>query len=314
MTAAIEVNNVSKRFRLQHERYSSLKERAIHFGRVTTEDFWALQNVSFEVEEGTTVGLLGHNGSGKSTLLKCIAGILLPTSGEIRTRGRVAALLELGAGFHPDLSGRENVYLNASLLGLSKKEVDSKFDEIVAFAELEPFIDNQVKYYSSGMYVRLGFAVAVNTDPDILIVDEVLAVGDEMFQRKCLDRVKVFQREGRTIVVVTHAADTIRQVCDLAGVFDKGHLVAFGEPGDAVRAFREHLMSRKAEIEAEQLGDLLTLVEDDDDPYAGADDDGDGVFGEAPDPQGRRHYHRVHQDRLSRRGAGRGRCSRNRRL
>ncbi len=167
--------------------------------------------------------------------------------------GRLAALLELGAGFHPDLSGRENVFLNASLLGLQRREVERKFDEIVAFSELEHAIDQQVKYYSSGMYVRLGFAVAVNMDPDILLVDEVLAVGDELFQRKCLDRVRQFQREGRTIIFVTHAPDMVRQICDRAAVLDHGEMVAVGLPGEAVRAYREHLMRRQRYDEATRL-------------------------------------------------------------
>jgi len=241
LAAAIEVRNVSKRFRLSHERYPSLKERIIHFGRVPYEDFWAVRDASFEIEDGHTVGLLGHNGSGKSTLLKCIAGILQPTEGEIVTRGRLAALLELGAGFHPELTGRENIYMNGSILGLSRKDVDRVFDEVVAFAELERFIDMQVRHYSSGMYVRLGFAVAVNVDPEILLVDEVLAVGDEAFQRKCLERVARFQREGRTIVFVTHAADLVRRICDRAIVLDHGSIVMDALPGEAVRSFREHL-------------------------------------------------------------------------
>ena len=257
MSAAIEVEHVSKHFRLYHERYSSLKERVLHLGHIPYDDFEALTDVSFQVEQGTTFGLLGHNGSGKSTLLKCITGILRPTEGEIRTRGRVAALLELGAGFHPDLTGRENVFLNASLLGMSTRQIESRFDAIVDFAELEPFIDNQVKYYSSGMYVRLGFAVAVNMDPEILIVDEVLSVGDELFQRKCLDRVRQFQREGRTILLVTHAADMVRQICHTAAVLDKGHLVAVGTPGEAIRSFREHLLQRQADAEAAHLAAVL---------------------------------------------------------
>ena len=170
-----------------------------------------LDDIDIDIEEGTTVGILGHNGSGKTTLLKCVAGILQPNEGEIVTRGRLAALLELGAGFHPELTGRENVYMNASILGLSKKDIDHVFDEIVAFSELEKFIDMQVRHYSSGMYVRLGFAVAVNVDPDILLVDEVLSVGDEAFQRKCLERIAEFQNEGRTILFVTHAADLVRK-------------------------------------------------------------------------------------------------------
>ncbi|MDQ6837338.1 MAG: ABC transporter ATP-binding protein [Actinomycetota bacterium] len=262
MSTAIEVRNVSKRFRLYHEQFTSLKQRMMHGGKVPFEEFWALRDIDLSVDEGTTYGLLGHNGSGKSTLLKCIAGIIQPTTGEIVTRGRVAALLELGAGFQPELSGRENIYLNASLLGMSRSFVDSRFDEIVEFAELAPFIDNQVKYYSSGMYVRLGFAVAVNMEPDILIVDEVLAVGDELFQRKCLERVKEFQREGRTIVVVSHSPDLIRQVCTNAAVLDHGVLVGAGTPAEAVRSFREHLLRRKAYAEADQLGDLITLADE----------------------------------------------------
>ena len=253
MTTAVRVDDVSKRFRLYKEKYTSLKERVIHFGRIPHEEFWALNDIELDIEQGETVGLLGHNGSGKSTLLKCIAGILQPTHGTIEVTGRLAALLELGAGFHPELTGRENVFLNASILGMPKKEIERRFDEIVAFAELERFIDNQVKHYSSGMYVRLGFAVAVNMDPDVLLVDEVLAVGDESFQRKCLDRVKRFQREGRTIVFVTHAADLVRQICDRAAVLDHGNLVAVGAPGEAVRSFREHLLQQDRHVEAEQL-------------------------------------------------------------
>jgi ABC-type polysaccharide/polyol phosphate transport system ATPase subunit len=264
MGSAIEIDDVSMRFRLLHRKYSSLKERMIHLGKIPYEDLWALKDVNLDINEGETFGLLGHNGSGKSTLLKCVAGILQPTRGEIRTVGRLAALLELGAGFHPDLSGRENVFLNASLLGLHRREVERKFDEIVAFSELAHAIDQQVKYYSSGMYVRLGFAVAVNMDPDILLVDEVLAVGDELFQRKCLDRVRQFQREGRTIVVVTHAADMVRQICDRAAVLDQGNMVALGTPGEAVRAYREHLLRRQeyvdaAAIELEAVADIADL-------------------------------------------------------
>jgi ABC-2 type transport system ATP-binding protein len=241
VTAAIEIRHVSKHFRLYHEHYGSLKEKMIHFGRVPYEDFVALDDIDIDIEAGTTVGILGHNGSGKSTLLKCVAGILQPNQGEIVFRGRLAALLELGAGFHPELTGRENVYMNASILGLSKREITKVFDEIVAFSELEKFIDMQVRHYSSGMYIRLGFAVAVNVEPDILLVDEVLSVGDEAFQRKCLERVARFQREGRTILFVTHAADLVRRICDRALVLDRGQLVADAPPGEAVRTFRETL-------------------------------------------------------------------------
>jgi ABC-2 type transport system ATP-binding protein len=246
VASAIEIAGVSKRFRLHHAKYDSLKERVIHLGRIPYDDFWALRDIDFEISEGETFGLLGANGSGKSTLLKCIAGILQPTDGHIKTVGRLAALLELGAGFHPELTGRENIFLNASILGLSKRQIAGKFDEIVAFAELETFIDNQVKYYSSGMYIRLGFAVAVNMEPEILLVDEVLAVGDEAFQRKCLDRVRQFQRDGRTIVFVTHSADLVREICDRAAVLDHGLMVGFGLPGEAVRTYREHLLPGEA--------------------------------------------------------------------
>jgi ABC-type polysaccharide/polyol phosphate transport system ATPase subunit len=241
--AAIELVDVSKRFRLYHEKYSSLKERAIHFGRMPFEEFWALKNMSLEIAEGETVGLLGHNGSGKSTLLKCIAAILQPTTGRIVVRGQLAAMLELGAGFQSDLSGRDNIFLNATLLGMPRREIERRFDDIVAFAELDQFIDNQVKYYSSGMYARLGFAVAVNVEPDVLLIDEVLAVGDENFQRKCLERIKHFQAEGRTIVLVTHSPDLVRRICDRCYVLDRGAVAGEGPPGEAIRIFRDTLLA-----------------------------------------------------------------------
>jgi ABC-2 type transport system ATP-binding protein len=242
MSSAIEVQGVSKRFRLYQEKYTSLKERIIHAGRVPYHDFWALRDIELKVDQGETLGILGRNGCGKSTLLKCIAGVLKPTAGEIRIRGHLAAMLELGAGFQPELSGRDNIYLNASLLGMSRRSIDRAFDDIVAFAELEEFIDNQVRFYSSGMYVRLGFAVAVNVDPDVLLVDEVLAVGDERFQQKCMERISRFQHEGRTIVVVSHAADTMRQLCTRVAVMNAGQLVTVAPPGEAIRAFRDVLI------------------------------------------------------------------------
>ena len=253
MAAAIQVQKVSKQFRLYHEKYTSLKERVIHFNRIPYEEFWALRDVEIDIPEGQTVGLLGANGSGKSTLLKCIAGILQPTSGQIVVRGQLAAMLELGTGFHPELSGRDNIFLNASLLGMPKSEIERRFDEIVAFAELEQFIDNQVKYYSSGMYTRLGFAVAVNVEPDVLLIDEVLAVGDENFQRKCLERVKRFQNEGRTIVVVSHAPDLIRKTCHSGFVLDHGEVSGSGTPGEAIRIFRERLRAAGEAVDTEDV-------------------------------------------------------------
>jgi ABC-2 type transport system ATP-binding protein len=248
---AIVVENVSKKFRLSGHKVRSIKEGALRLGRNTYEEFWALKDISLTIDEGETIGILGHNGSGKSTLLKCISGILKPTSGEVRLRGRIASLLELGAGFHPDLTGRENVYINASFLGIPKKEIAKHFDDIVAFAELEHFIDQQVKYYSSGMYVRLGFAVAINVDPDILLVDEVLAVGDEVFQKKCIDRVEELQNEGKTILFVTHSADLARKICDRVVVLDHGDMVANGVPGESIRIFREYLHGHLTDSEGE---------------------------------------------------------------
>jgi ABC-2 type transport system ATP-binding protein len=242
VNAAIDVQQVSKRFRLYKEKYTSLKERVLHAGKVPFEEFWALRDIDLQIEPGETLGILGRNGSGKSTLLKCVAGILQPTSGQILVRGHLAAMLELGAGFQPEMSGRDNIFLNASLLGLSRKEIERSFDAIVAFAELEEFIDNQVRFYSSGMYVRLGFAVAVNVNPDILLVDEVLAVGDERFQQKCMDRIHQFKEEGRTIVVVSHAADVMRQICSRVAVIEAGRVICVAPPGEAIRVFRDSLI------------------------------------------------------------------------
>jgi ABC-2 type transport system ATP-binding protein len=252
MAAAVEIDDVSKVFKLYHERGTSLKERLVKAGQARYEELDALKGISFDVAEGETVGILGRNGSGKSTLLKCICGVLQPSSGEIRVAGKLAGLLELGAGFQPELSGRDNIYLNGSMLGLSKREIDLVFDDIVGFAELEQFIDNQVKFYSSGMYVRLGFAVAVNVDPDILVIDEVLAVGDEKFQRKCLERIKQFQEMGRTIIFVSHSADQVRSICDRAVVLSHGEMIGMGNPGEAVRLFRERLLEADGAPTAEE--------------------------------------------------------------
>ncbi|MFT4211434.1 MAG: ABC transporter ATP-binding protein [Microbacterium sp.] len=249
--AVIRVADVSKRFVVRKD--SSIKERIVTLGRAGRahrEDFWALRDVSLDIYAGTTIGLIGHNGSGKSTLLKVIGGIIQPTTGTVEGRGRLAALLELGAGFHPDLTGRENVYLNASVLGLSREETEAKFDEIVTFSGIEEFIDTQVKFYSSGMYVRLAFAVAVHTDPDVLLVDEVLAVGDEAFQRKCLDKIRSFQAEGRTIVIVSHSLGQITELCDRAVLMNEGYVVYDGEPIIAVARFRDILDDRRLEEES----------------------------------------------------------------
>ncbi|HEY1331359.1 MAG TPA: ABC transporter ATP-binding protein [Actinomycetota bacterium] len=243
MTVAIDVQEVGKRFRRYRERPHSIKERLIRF-RVTAEEFWALRDVSFHVDEGETLGLLGPNGSGKTTMLKIVAGILRPNEGRVTTRGRIASLLALGAGFHPELTGRENVYLNAAIMGLTRQETDRLFPEIVGFAELEDFVDTQVKFYSSGMYVRLGFAIAVHVDPAILLIDEVLAVGDLAFQQRCFEKVSAFQRDGRTIVFVTHWPDQVLRVCNRVLVLDHGAIYAQGEAREVVRDFRL-LMSKQ---------------------------------------------------------------------
>jgi ABC-2 type transport system ATP-binding protein len=249
----VEISDVSKRFVIRKEK--SLKERLVNFGRsnLHKEDFWALRDVNLTIDAGTTVGLVGPNGSGKSTLLKTIGGIIQPTTGDVRLRGRLAALLELGAGFHPDLTGRENVFLNAALLGLSRQQTEKYFDAIVDFSGIEPFIDTQVKFYSSGMYVRLAFAVAVHVDPDVLLVDEVLAVGDEPFQRKCLDRIRAFQHEGRTIILVTHSLETVAEMCDRAVVLERGRVLADGAPVEALRVLRNEFdQVRQAELDRQQ--------------------------------------------------------------
>jgi ABC-2 type transport system ATP-binding protein len=236
---AIRARGVSKVFRVG-QRATSLKERLVGRGS-RGEPFHALRDVTLDIAAGHTVGLIGPNGSGKSTLLKVLAGILRPTSGEVAAIGRIASLLELGAGFNGELSGRENVFLNGSLLGLSRREVEEQFDSIVAFSELADFIDSPVKHYSSGMYVRLGFAVAVHVDPDILLVDEVLAVGDEAFAKKCLAKIAEFQADGRTILFVSHALDLVEQVCDRVVVLDHGRLVFDGDPEFATGTLRAML-------------------------------------------------------------------------
>ncbi|MWB99240.1 ABC transporter ATP-binding protein [Agromyces seonyuensis] len=242
----VDIAEVSKRFTIRKD--NSLKERIVTLGRAGRqhrEDFWALRGVTTEVRAGQTIGLIGHNGSGKSTLLKVIGGIIEPSSGSVSRRGRIAALLELGAGFHPDLTGRENVYLNGSVLGLGRDEISERFDDIVAFSGIGDFIDTQVKFYSSGMYVRLAFAVAVHTDPDLLLVDEVLAVGDEAFQRKCLDKIRSFQQEGRTIVLVSHSLGQVAELCDRVILLNQGEVVVDGEPLEAIAAFRDILEDRR---------------------------------------------------------------------
>lgn len=247
--AAIDISDVYEHFRLYHERSKSLKHALLKFGRNNYEDFWVLQGVSLQISKGDTFALIGENGSGKSTLLKCIARVLEPTKGAITVNGRVSALLELGAGFHEDLTGRENIYLNGAILGCSKQEMDGIFDDIVQFAELEQFIDIPVRNYSSGMYVRLGFAVAVHLDFDILLVDEVLAVGDMAFQAKCSRKIDEFKSQGRTIVLVSHNLEQVRRICNKAAWLENGKVLSAGNAGDVLGAY----LSRVREKEEEKL-------------------------------------------------------------
>lgn len=239
---AIQFTDVSKRFTLHREKRNSFQERLVNIlrPRGAGETFWALKNVSFELPQGETLGLIGHNGSGKSTSLKLITRILEPTSGKVTVRGRVSALLELGSGFHPDLTGIDNIYLNGSLLGFSRADMRKRANEIVDFAELGPFIETPVKHYSSGMYMRLGFAIATAVDPDILITDEVLAVGDEAFQRKCMERIYQFRNEGRTIVFVSHSLDVVRSLCTTGVWLDHGEVKFAGNAMEAVDAYLRH--------------------------------------------------------------------------
>ncbi|MET4223505.1 MULTISPECIES: ABC transporter ATP-binding protein [Oerskovia] len=238
-TSAVTVDNVSKTFRMYTNRSQSLKSLFVDRRRSQYEDFWALRDVALEIPEGKTFGLLGNNGSGKSTLLKCIAKILTPNQGTITSRGRMAAMLEVGSGFHPELTGRENVYLNGSILGMSRHEVDRKFDDIVDFAGIGTFIDQPVKNYSSGMYVRLGFAVSIHVEPEILLVDEILAVGDAEFQERCMGKFADFRREGRTVVVVSHGLEQMRSFCDEAAWLSHGELKGTGPVSEVIEQYSE---------------------------------------------------------------------------
>jgi ABC-2 type transport system ATP-binding protein len=236
---AVEVVGVSKKFRLFKERNNTLKGTIMRGRRVIAEDFWALKDVSFEVYQGETFGLIGENGSGKSTMLKCMTKILRPNQGVVTVTGNISALLELGAGFHPELTGRENVFLNGAILGLSQKELRRRFDEVVDFAGVGAFIDEPVKNYSSGMYVRLAFAVAINVDPDVLLIDEVLAVGDEAFQRKCNEKLAELRNQGKTIVFVSHGLAVVQNLCDRAAWFSHGRLMQVGRPKEVIDAYTE---------------------------------------------------------------------------
>ena len=239
--AVVTVDHVSKHFRLYKERNQTLKS-AIMRGRTSVhEEFLALDDISFEVPASSTFGLIGSNGSGKSTLLKCLAKIYYPDKGRITAHGRLAALLEVGSGFHHELSGRENVFLNGSILGMTKKEVTRKFDEIVDFSGVEQFIDQPVKNYSSGMYVRLGFAIAINVNPDVLVVDEVLAVGDAEFQEKCRQKFTDIKKAGQTVILVSHDMDMVSAMCDEVAWLSRGKLVKAGDAKPTIGAYLKSL-------------------------------------------------------------------------
>lgn len=243
---AIDVRGVSKEFNLQRQVPASLRERLTRRTRLESEPFWALHGVDLQVESGESVGLIGDNGSGKSTLLKLIAGIHRPTSGTIATRGRLSALLELGAGFHPDLSGRENVFLNGTILGLTRREVQSRLDEIVEFSGIGEFLDTPIKFYSSGMLLRLAFAVAVHVRPDILLVDEILAVGDLEFQRKCMEHLFRLRRDGTTVVMVSHNLATLREMCEHGLWLNQGEAALHGPINDVADAYVDAVNERAA--------------------------------------------------------------------
>ena len=256
---AIQIKNVSKRFRVYHQRNTSLKQALVDRQRGRFEEFWAVSDVSVDVPEGESLGIIGENGSGKSTLLKCVAGILIQDKGTIAVQGRLASLLEVGAGFHPDFTGRENIYLNGAILGLPRRYITTILDDIVSFAELEQFIDNPVKTYSSGMYMRLGFAIAVNLDPDIMLIDEVLAVGDEAFQRRCMERINAIRAEGRTLVFVSHALESVRAICDRCLWLDHGAARMLGGVDSVLAAYLAEVDRREAaELEVTEIAEVDT--------------------------------------------------------
>lgn len=252
MDEALVVEGVGQEFSMHRER--SFKEWFAGGMRNRSEKFWALKDVSFSARKGTTVGLVGRNGSGKSTLLKVIGGILEPTTGHVRVNGRLAALLELGAGFNPDMTGRENVFLNSAIMGISKQVTKDVFEEVVDFSGIRDFIDTPVKFYSSGMYMRLGFSIAIHTDPDVLLIDEVLAVGDEEFAAKCLRKIREFQAAGKTIVLVTHDMDTVLEFCENAILLRNGELIASGDPREVVTAYRSYVEEREPTLRAPSSG------------------------------------------------------------
>lgn len=242
---AIEVQNVHKKFKIYYDKGHTLKEKLLFRSRNRSEERWVLRGIDFKVKKGEAIGLIGENGAGKSTMLKLMTRIIYPDQGSITMRGRVSSLIELGAGFHPDMSGRENIYTNASIFGLTRKEIDARLDDIIAFSELEQFIDNPVRTYSSGMYMRLAFAVAINVDADILLIDEILAVGDVAFQVKCFNKLREIKASGTTIVIVSHSLGQIEEICERSIWIKDGLIEIDDTPRIVHKAYLEYMESKQ---------------------------------------------------------------------
>ena len=254
MSNAISIDHVSKKFRMHHEKNQYLKATLLRGRRARFDEFWAVNDVTFDIPQGSTFGIIGANGSGKSTLLKCLAGILSPDTGSLTVNGRLSALLELGAGFHPEMTGRENIFLNGAILGMTNKEIELRFDDIVEFAGLGAFIDTPVKNYSSGMVVRLGFAIAANVEPEILLIDEVLAVGDASFQQRCFEKIESFRQDGRTIILVSHGLSQVEQLCNTVAWLEKGELRSIGDGYKIVGEYQGVSHNAKVRVEG-QIGE-----------------------------------------------------------
>lgn len=263
-SVALSVSSVNKKFRLYKEKNDSLKATVTKFRRARYEEFTALNDLSFEVQTGTSIGIIGSNGSGKSTLLKSLAGIITPDSGQITISGRLVALLELGAGFHPELTGRENIFLNAAILGMQKRDIEDCLLRIIEFSELNEFIDVAIKHYSSGMVVRLGFSIAVHVQPDVLIIDEILSVGDESFQKRSLNKILEFKEAGKTIVIVSHDLGTIKQVCDRVLWLNEGSIAEIGPPEIVISNYLDSQAAKSSEDEpapsSVKIGDIIEYV------------------------------------------------------
>ncbi len=264
---AIEVKNMSKDFKVEYDKARSLKERVLYFGKSDVEYHHVLKNINIDIKKGQTVGLIGTNGSGKSTLLKLMTKIIFPNQGAIETDGKITSLLELGAGFHEDFTGRENIYFNAAIFGLTHQQIDDRIDDIIEFSELGSFIDNPIRTYSSGMYMRLAFSVAINVDADILLIDEILAVGDQYFQEKCYSKLKELKRKNKTIVFVSHSLDVVKSLCDRAIWIYQGEVHEDGEPKDVIEHYLDqlaldHSAERKKALANGAMAQAMTYVDE----------------------------------------------------